>query len=215
MEATVGLWSLRVFYSIVWVSFWPSEHPGYSSADDSLLSEIPEEKGFKGHKKCCCTEGLCSLLFNTFLLPVQICSCTEILCPGLKPATLWLMLGYQLCAPAARLASRLHSPASLVWATSLSTSLRFDFQAQTELLLLIKTITKHTCKRTGICMDDFFKKQVSHVLQMFGDPESFFIFRGNSSAVTVPPVNLTLNNQSDAALGPIMWTKYLIAKSTF
>lgn len=32
MEATVGLWSLRAFYSIVWASFWPSEYPRYSSA---------------------------------------------------------------------------------------------------------------------------------------------------------------------------------------
>lgn len=182
--------------------------------DDSLLSEIQAGEAFKGHKSCCCT-GLCSPCFWTLLLPVQICSCSQIQRPGLRPATLWLMLGYQLSAPAARLASRLHSPASSVWAISLSTNLRFDFQAQTELLLLIKTITKHTGKRTRIYMDDFFKKQVSCVLQMFRDPKSFFIFRGNGSAATAPSVNLTFKSQSDAELGPTMWAKYLPAGSTF
>lgn len=153
----------------------------------------------------CCSTGLCSLLFNTLLLPVQICSCTQIQCPGLRPATLWLKLGYQLCAPAASLASRLHSPVSLVWAISLSTILRFDFQAPTELLLLIKTVTKHTGKRTRMHIDDFFKKQVSSVLQMFGDHKPFFIFRGNSSVVTAPSVNLTFKSQWDAELGLTMW----------
>lgn len=156
---------------------------------------IPSCQKFKQGKpsrdtKYCCTEGLCSLLLNTLLLPVQICSCTQIQCPGLRPATLWLMLGYQPSAPAARLPSRLHSPISLVWAVFLSTNLRYDFQVQTELLLLIKTITKHTGQRTRIHMDDFFKKQVSCVLQRFDSPRSFFVFRGNGSAVTAPSVNI-------------------------
>lgn len=64
-------------------------------------------------------------------------------------------------------------------------------------------------------MDYFFKKHVSHVLQMLGDPKSFFIFRGNSSAVAAPSVNLTFKSQSDAELGPTMWAKYLPAGSTF
>lgn len=144
MEATVGL---------VWASFWPSEYQGSHQHHDSLLSEMQAGEAFKGHKLLL-YRTLLSPLLNTLLLPVQICSCAQIQCPGLSPATLWLMLAYQLSAPAARLASRLHSPASLVWAISLSTSLRFDFQPQTELLLLLKTVTKHTGKRTRIHMDD-------------------------------------------------------------
>lgn len=102
---------------------------------------------------CCCT-GLCSPCFWT-----PCCSLCPDAVPWLSPATLWLMLGYQLSAPAASLASRLHSQASLVWVISLSTSLRFDFQAQTELLLLLKTVTKHTGKRTRIHMDDFLRSK--------------------------------------------------------
>ncbi|RMC14171.1 hypothetical protein DUI87_09261 [Hirundo rustica rustica] len=64
----------------------------------------------------------------------------------------------------------------------------------------VAVIPLFTSKRTRIHMDDLFKKQVSCVLQMFGDPKS--IFKGNSSAVTAPSVNLTFKGQSDAELGP-------------
>lgn len=74
------------------------------------------------------------------------------------------MAGYQLRTPAARLASRLHSPAALVRAISFSTGLGLDFLALTHLLLLIHIKTEHTCKQTRIHVDDFLKKQISHVL---------------------------------------------------
>lgn len=125
------------------------------------------------------------------------------------------MLGYQLCTPAAWLASRLHSPASLVWAISLSNDLGLDFNAQTNLLLLINIIMEHTCQWTRIDMDGFLKKQISCVLQMFGDPKSFWIVPGDSSAVIAPSANLKLKSQSDVELGPTMCAKYLMAGSTF
>lgn len=64
-------------------------------------------------------------------------------------------------------------------------------------------------------MDDFLKKQISSVLQMFGDPKSFQIFRGGSSAVRAPSVNLKLKSQSDVELGPTTCAKHLMAGSTF
>lgn len=60
-------------------------------------------------------------------------------------------------------------------------------------------------------MDDFLKKQISRVLQMFGDPTSFWISR-DSGAVIAPSVHLKLEIQSDVELGPTM---YLRAGSTF
>lgn len=48
-------------------------------------------------------------------------------------------------------------------------------------------------------MDDLLK-QISCVLQMFGDPRYFQIFRGDSSAVIAPSVSLKLKSQSDLNL---------------
>lgn len=73
---------------------------------------------------------------------------------------------------------------------------------------------EHTCKWTRIHMDDLLK-QISRVLQMFGDPKSFQIFRGDSSAVIAPSVNLKLKSQSDVELGPTTCAKYLMAGNTF
>lgn len=58
---------------------------------------------------------------------------------------------------------------------------------------------EHTCKWTRIHMDDLLK-QISCVLQMFGDPRYFQIFRGDSSAVIAPSVSLKLKSQSDLNL---------------
>lgn len=63
-------------------------------------------------------------------------------------------------------------------------------------------------------MDDFLKQHISCVLQMFSDPKSFSIFRGDSSAVTGPLTNLEVRSLSDTELGPTC-AKYLMARSTF
>lgn len=57
-------------------------------------------------------------------------------------------------------------------------------------------------------MDEFLKNKISCVLQMFGVPKWFWIFREDSSAVTAPSA-VKLKSQSDTELGATTCAKYL------